>query len=81
MSTVGALGLRMLADRSGLTAGLSGALVRRNFFPVHDQGRVLTDVATAIACGARDIVDIEALRAQAELFGPVPRTPASFTFS
>jgi hypothetical protein len=32
---------------------------------------VLTDVATAIACGARDIVDVEALRAQAEVFGPV----------
>jgi hypothetical protein len=71
VAMVGAVGLRMLADRSGLTAGLSGVLARRNFFPVHDRGRVLTDVATAIACGARDIVDIEALRSQEAVFGPV----------
>jgi hypothetical protein len=61
----------MLADRSGLTAGLSRALARVDFFPVHDRGRVLTDVATAIGCGARDIVDVEALRVQEQLFGPV----------
>jgi hypothetical protein len=31
----------------------------------------MADLAVAVACGARDIVDIEALRAQQELFGPV----------
>jgi hypothetical protein len=67
----GAVAVRMLADRSGLTEALSGVLARRGFTPVYDRGRVLTDVATAIACGARDIVDVEALRAQAEVFGPV----------
>jgi hypothetical protein len=40
-------------------------------FTVHDRGRVLTDVATAIACGAGDLVDIEGLPAQAEVFGQV----------
>jgi hypothetical protein len=65
----------MLADRTGLTSSLSAMLVRRGFDPLHDRGRVLADVATAIARGARDIVDVEALRAQAEVFGPVARTP------
>jgi hypothetical protein len=67
----GAVPVRMLADRTGLTGDLSGVLARRGFDPRHDRGRVLTDVATAIACGARDLVDIEALRAQTEVFGPV----------
>jgi hypothetical protein len=71
VALAGAVAVRMLADRSGLTEALSGVLARRGFTPVHDRGRVLTDVATAIACGARDIVDVEALRAQAEVFGPV----------
>jgi hypothetical protein len=67
----GAVPVRMLADRTGLTQGLSGVLARRGFDPLHDRGRVLTDVAVAIACGARDIVDVEALRAQQQVFGPV----------
>jgi len=67
----GAVPVRMLADRTGLTGGLSAVLARRGFDPLHDRGRVLADVAVAIACGARDIVDIEALRAQAQVFGPV----------
>jgi hypothetical protein len=71
VALAGAVAVRMLADRSGLTGGLSGVLARRGFTPVHDRGRVLTDVAVAIACGARDIVDIEALRAQEQVFGPV----------
>jgi hypothetical protein len=68
---VGVVGLRMLADRTGLTAGLSAALTKPGFYPVHDRGRVLTDVACSIAAGGVDLYDIEALRAQAEVFGPV----------
>jgi hypothetical protein len=71
VALAGAVAVRMLADRSGLTVALSAVLARRGFTPVHDRGRVLTDVATTIACGARDIVDVEALRAQAGVFGPV----------
>jgi len=70
-SLAGAIPLLMLADRSGLTEGLSGVLARRGFLPLHDRGRVLTDVAVMIACGGRDIVDVEALRAQDAVFGPV----------
>jgi hypothetical protein len=71
VSLAGAVPLRMLADRSGLTGSLSRAFLRRGFVPVHDRGRVLVDAAVAIACGGRDIVDVEALRAQAAVFGPV----------
>jgi hypothetical protein len=54
-----------------LTGSLSEVLARSDVLPVHDRGRVLTDVAVAIAAGARDMVDVEALRAQAAVFGPV----------
>jgi Transposase DDE domain group 1 len=71
VSMVGVAALRMLADRTGLTQAISAILARPGFRPVHDRGRVLTDMACAIAAGGVDIVDIEALRAQAEVFGPV----------
>jgi hypothetical protein len=68
---VGVATLRMLADRTGLTGGLSAALAKPGFFPVHDRGRVLIDVACSIAAGGADLSDIEALRAQGEVFGSV----------
>jgi hypothetical protein len=57
VSHVGAALLRMLADRAGLTAALSAGLARRGRWPGHDRGRVL--------------VDIDVLRHQEQLFGPV----------
>jgi Transposase DDE domain group 1 len=71
VALAGVVGLRMLADRSGLTQAISTILARPGFVPTHDRGRVLTDIACSIAAGGTDIVDIEALRAQAEVFGPV----------
>jgi hypothetical protein len=68
---VGVIGLRMLADRTGLTAGLSAVLAKPGFYPIHGRGRVLTDVACSIAAGGVDLSDIEALRANSEVFGPV----------
>ena len=44
----GSVGLRLLADRVGLTTELSKAMVRRWFTPVHDRGRVLVDFAVMI---------------------------------
>jgi hypothetical protein len=61
----------MLADRAGLTAALSGALTRRGWWPVHDRGRVLVDLAVMIADGGEAICDIDVLRHQGEVFGPV----------
>jgi hypothetical protein len=71
----GSVALRALADRTGLTAGLSAATSRRGFTPVHERGRVLADLAVAIADGARVPSDFAVLRDQGELFGPVPSDP------
>lgn len=67
----GAAVLRLLADRTGLTGGLSAALARRGFLPVHDRGRVFCDTAVLIADGGRVLSDLATLRDQGELFGPV----------
>jgi hypothetical protein len=71
----GAAALRIIADRTGLTAGLSRALARRGFVPVHDRGRVLADTAVLIADGGRVLSDLAMLRDQAELFGSVASDP------
>lgn len=71
----GAAALRLLADKSGLTAGSSKGLARRGFTPVHDRGRVLADTAVLIADGGRVLSDLAILRDQSELFGPVASDP------
>ena len=67
--------LRALADRTGLTGGLSRALARRGFVPLHDRGRVLVDLAVAIADGAAVISDFAVLAGQREVLGPVASVP------
>ena len=71
----GSAGLRLLADRVGLTGALSEALARRSFSPVHDRGQVLTDVAVMLADGGEAIADIDVLRHQGPLLGPVASAP------
>jgi Transposase DDE domain group 1 len=66
--------LRRLADVTGLTAGLSKALASRRLL-VHDRGRVLSDLACAIADGALVIADFRVMGDQRELFGPVASVP------
>ena len=60
---------RLLADRVGLSAGLSRAVSRSGFTPVHDRGRVLVDAATALCAGATCVTDVEALSRQNALLG------------
>jgi hypothetical protein len=61
-----------LADVTTLTGELSEALAGvRGPRPRHDPGRVLVDLAVAIADGAEAISDIALLGDQAALFGPV----------
>lgn len=67
----GSVGLRLVGDRTGLTAQLSKALARRSFTPTHDRGRVLVDVAVMIADGGEAIADIEVLRHQEPVLGSV----------
>jgi hypothetical protein len=54
----GAAALGVIADRSGLTAGLSRALARPGFVPVHDRGWVFADTAVLIADGGRVMSDV-----------------------
>ena len=58
ISHAGSIVPRLLADRVGLTAELSGAMARRRFIPIHDRGRVLIDVAVMLADGGESISDI-----------------------
>jgi Transposase DDE domain group 1 len=67
----GSTGLRLLADRIGLTGEVSKALARRGFSPGHDRGRVFVDVAVMLADGGEAISDLGVLRHQPGLFGPV----------
>jgi hypothetical protein len=67
----GAVLLRILADRSGLTGQLSGALARRGWWPGRDRGSLLVDLAVMIAGGGEAICDIDTLRHQPEVFGSV----------
>jgi len=67
----GSVATRLLADRTGLTGELSKAMVRGSFVPVHDRGRVLVDVAVMLADGGEAIADIDVLRHQAGVLGPV----------
>jgi hypothetical protein len=71
VSHAGAVLLRLLADRIGLTGHLSQALTRRGWWPTHDRGRVLTDLAVMIAGGGEAIADIDTLRHQRDVFGSV----------
>jgi Transposase DDE domain group 1 len=71
----GVVSVRLLADRVGLTQRLSTALSRRWFSPVHDRGRVWVDVATMLTAGGEAISDIDTLRHQGPLLGPVASAP------
>ena len=69
--------LRHLADKTGLTGGLARALATRRIL-VHDRGRVLADLACAIADGARVISDFRVMSDQRELFGLVASVPTAW---
>ncbi|MCU1662690.1 MAG: family transposase [Pseudonocardia sp.] len=70
----GALPLRLLAERTGLRARLSRAMVRRGFDPVYDRGQVLIDLAVTQVLGGEAISDFQGLRHLIPVIGPVPST-------
>jgi hypothetical protein len=74
VSHAGLVLLRQLADKTGLTAGLSKALASRRLL-IHDRGRVMADLACAIADGAEVISDFRVMGDQDELFGLVASVP------
>jgi hypothetical protein len=80
VSHAGTVLLAELADRIGLTALLSeatGGLRERR--SGHDPGRVLVDVAVAIADGAVTISDVQALADQQGLHGPAGSVASTAT--
>ncbi len=72
VSHAGTALLSEVADRFGLTTAFSEALHGlRSRRSGHDPGRVIIDVAVAIADGAETISDVQALADQPGLHGPV----------
>ncbi len=68
----GAVLLRKLADRVGLTAALMPALARPGRFPVVDRGVALVSMAVAIVLGATSMNDITLLDHHAAVLGAGP---------
>jgi len=80
VSHVGTVLLAELADRIGLTALLSEATDSlRERRAGHDPGRLLVDVAVAIADGAVTTTDIQALADQQGLHGPAGSVASTST--
>lgn len=76
VSSSGALLLRETIAAAGLDRGLSAGLSPwRRDRGMHDPGKVLLDVATAIAFGGDCLADLAAVRAQPAVFGPVASDP------
>jgi hypothetical protein len=74
VSHAGVALIRSLSDAVGLTGGLSRALATDRLV-THDRGRVLADLACAIADGGEAISDFRVIGDQHELFGPVASVP------
>ena len=70
VSHAGLVWLGEVADRSGLTAGLSAAMAERSRRR-HDPGVTLAQMVLALADGATCVSDLASLRDQPALFGPV----------
>ena len=77
VSHAGLAVLRLLADKTGLTGGLSRALASPRLL-IHDRGRVTADLACAIADGSEVISDFRVMTDQKELFGSVASVPTTW---
>ncbi|WP_331730027.1 IS1380 family transposase (plasmid) [Kitasatospora sp. NBC_00070] len=76
VSQSGAVLLVETARKAGLDAAISTALVPwRKARAVHDPGKVLLDVALAVALGGDCLADVAMLRAEPAVFGPVASDP------
>lgn len=78
-SHAGSLLLAEMADRSGLTEGLSAAMAhRRQRVGRHDPGTVLAHLAVMLADGGDCMSDLAVLRNQPGLFGTVASDPTAW---
>jgi Transposase DDE domain group 1 len=76
VSQAGAVLLVETVRKSGLDQVISSALAPwRRPRAVHDPGKVLLDVALAVAMGGDCLADVGMLRAEPDVFGPVASDP------
>jgi hypothetical protein len=76
VSQAGAVLLVETVRKTGLDTAISAALAPwRKSRAVHDPGKVLLDVALAVALGGDCLADVGMLRAEPALFGPVASDP------
>lgn len=76
VSQAGAVLLLRTAEKTGLTSGLSSALLPwRKPLAVHDPGKIMIDLAVTLAVGGDAAADISALRAEPGVFGHVASDP------
>jgi hypothetical protein len=76
---VGLHALGALADQLGLGASLSARVAPTGErLPLHERGKVMTQLALVLAGGGESCADIEHLRFQEELFGSVPSDTTVF---
>jgi hypothetical protein len=78
VSSSGALLMRQTMRVSGVDRALSTALAPwRGRRAVHDPGKIVCDVATAVALGGDCLADLAVVRTQPALFGPVASDPTA----
>jgi hypothetical protein len=76
VSQAGGLLLTRTLEVIGLGRGMGAALeLWRPVRAVHSPGKIITDLAVAVALGGDCLADIAVLRAQPQLFGPVASDP------
>jgi hypothetical protein len=76
VSHAGAVLLTETARITGLQAGLSVGLNRwQASRAIHDPGKIVLDLAVAVALGGDCLADVGVLRAEPSLFGPVASDP------
>ena len=79
VSHAGSALVALIADKTGLTGALSGALGDlRQRRSGHDPGRVVRDLAVMLADGGDCLADLGAVRDQDALFGPVASDSTAF---
>lgn len=76
VSQAGSVLLVETVRKTGLDQAISRALARwRKLRAVHDPGKVLLDVALAVALGGDCLADVARLRCEPAIFGPVASDP------
>lgn len=76
VSQAGSVALLRTAEKVGLTTALSTALAPwRKPLAVHDPGKILLDLAVAVALGGDCLADIAILREEPAVFGTVASDP------